>query len=75
MGVCDDCVHHSDHASRITRSEEDIQRLFDKLGAAIGLMSKIDKRLEGLYGKITGIAMSSSLLITIILKVTELWMK
>ena len=49
-----DCLMHFEHSARLDRAEADIQTLFSKLGEALSLMYKVDKRLEGLNGKIIG---------------------
>jgi len=60
MGECKDCTLHAEHNVRIERTEEDVQRLFGEFGEVINLLHKVDKRLEGLYGKIAGIAFAIS---------------
>lgn len=62
------CPHHSGLSARTVRNEQDIQTLFDKLGEAIGILHRVDKRLEGLMGKIAGIAAATTLAMSIILK-------
>jgi len=56
---------------RVTRNEQDIQRLFDKFGEAISMMHRIDKRLEGLWGKVTGIVLGMSILVGVIMKLVD----
>lgn len=65
------CNTHSEHVVRIDRAEEDIQRLFTRFGELISLMYKIDKRLEGLFGKISGIAFIMSLLMGVVVVFVE----
>jgi hypothetical protein len=66
-----ECDEHKAHSVRLDRTESDVQKLFDKLGGALGLMYKIDKRLEGLYGKIAGIALASSFLMGVIIVLVQ----
>lgn len=66
--MINECPDHRMHEERIRRTEEDVQRLFDKFGTAVGLMYKVDKRLEGLYGKIAGIAAAITVFIVIVEK-------
>jgi hypothetical protein len=65
------CPYHVDHENRINRNEQDIQTQFAKIGEALGLMHKVDKRLEGLYGKITGISAVTGTIIVLIPKILD----
>jgi len=65
------CKEHSGYASRTKRNEEDIQRLFEKFGEAIGLMYKVDKKLENWSGKVAGISLCVSGCIGIIIIVLK----
>lgn len=62
------CDEHSAIATRVERNEEDIQKLFDKFGEAIGLMYRLDKKMENWQGKVAGIALAASLLVGISIK-------
>jgi hypothetical protein len=63
----DNCMMHLAHTVRIERNESDIKTLFSKVGEAIGLMYKVDKRLEGLNGKIIGASAGASILIGVVM--------
>lgn len=65
------CPYHSGLESRVRRSEEDIQKLFDKFGTAVGLMYKVDKKMEGIWGKLVGVAACAATLSPIILKLID----
>jgi len=67
----DFCNIHEDHHTRIKRNEDDIQKLFDKFGDAIGLMYKVDKKMEALTGKIAGIAIAVAILSPVLMKLID----
>lgn len=64
-----DCPDHSGLCVRITRNEQDVQTLYSKVGESIGLLHRIDKRLEGLHTKIALIAAGITAGVSLVLRV------
>lgn len=53
------------------RNRDDVQKLFDKFGEAIGLMYKVDKKLENWTGKVAGISICVSGAIGVIIMIVK----
>jgi len=62
------CREHSGLQTRVDRNEQDIQTLFSKVGESIGLLHRIDKRLEAFHAKIAGVAAAVTLGVSLLLK-------
>lgn len=65
------CPEHSAIEARTTRNEADIQALFSKFGEAISLMYSIDRKLSNWAGKMAGIVLGISTVISLLVVVLK----